>query len=275
MQGFLTLFRKELMRFCKVGLQTIAAPMLSALLYLLIFSHALSGHVAIYPGVAYTSFLVPGLVMMALMQNAFGNSSSSLIQSKVSGNLVFVLLAPLTPLAMYGGYVLSAMVRGIVVGAGVLLVACCFVDVPMRHPLWMLLFALGASGILGTLGLVAAIWAEKFDQIASFQNFLVVPLTFLSGVFYSVHSLPPFWQRPRTPIRSSTWWTVSAMPSSGRPTSIRGCRWASWRRRGCCWRCWPCGCCIAGITCVTEHSVNGAGVFVAPVQYDVLQASGL
>ena len=136
MQGFLTLFRKELMRFCKVGLQTIAAPMLSALLYLLIFSHALSGHVAIYPGVAYTSFLVPGLVMMALMQNAFGNSSSSLIQSKVSGNLVFVLLAPLTPLAMYGGYVLSAMVRGI----------------------------------------------------------LVVPLTFLSGVFYSVHSLPPFWQ---------------------------------------------------------------------------------
>ena len=175
MQGFLTLFRKELMRFCKVGLQTIAAPMLSALLYLLIFSHALSGHVAIYPGVAYTSFLVPGLVMMALMQNAFGNSS-------------------LTPLAMYGGYVLSAMVRGIVVGAGVLLVACCFVDVPMRHPLWMLVFALGASGILGTLGLVAAIWAEKFDQIASFQNFLVVPLTFLSGVFYSVHSLPPFWQ---------------------------------------------------------------------------------
>lgn len=194
MQGFLTLFRKELMRFCKVGLQTIAAPMLSALLYLLIFSHALSGHVAIYPGVAYTSFLVPGLVMMALMQNAFGNSSSSFIQSKVSGNLVFVLLAPLTPLAMYGGYVLSAMVRGLVVGAGVLLVACCFVDVPMRHPLWMLVFALGASGILGTLGLAAAIWAEKFDQIASFQNFLVVPLTFLSGVFYSVHSLPPFWQ---------------------------------------------------------------------------------
>ncbi len=183
MQGFLTLFRKELMRFCKVGLQTIAAPMLSALLYLLIFSHALSGHVAIYPGVAYTSFLVPGLVMMALMQNAFGNSSSSFIQSKVSGNLVFVLLAPLTPLAMYGGYVLSAMVRGIVVGAGVLLVACCFVDVPMRHPLWMLVFALGASGILGTLGLAAAIWAEKFDQIASFQNFVVVPLTFLSGVF--------------------------------------------------------------------------------------------
>ena len=194
MQGFLTLFRKELMRFCKVGLQTIAAPMLSALLYLLIFSHALSGHVAIYPGVAYTSFLVPGLVMMALMQNAFANASSSLIQSKVSGNLVFMLLAPLRPLAIYGGYVLAAMARGIVVGLGVLLVAVLFVEVPLQHPVWMLVFALGASGILGTLGLVAAIWAEKYDQIASFQNFLVVPLTFLSGVFYSVHSLPPFWQ---------------------------------------------------------------------------------
>lgn len=194
MNGFLTLLHKELMRFYKVSLQTIAAPMMSALLYLLIFSHALSGRVAIYPGVGYTSFLVPGLVMMALMQNAFGNSSSSLIQSKVSGNLVFMLLAPLRPVAIYGGYVLAAMVRGIVVGTGVLLVALCFVEVPLQHPLWMLLFALGASGILGTLGMVAAIWAEKYDQIASFQNFLVVPLTFLSGVFYSVHSLPPFWQ---------------------------------------------------------------------------------
>jgi len=194
MNGFLTLLHKELMRFYKVSLQTIAAPMMSALLYLLIFSHALSGRVAIYPGVAYTSFLVPGLVMMALMQNAFANASSSLIQSKVSGNLVFMLLAPLRPLAIYGGYVLAAMARGIVVGLGVLLVAVLFVEVPLQHPVWMLVFALGASGILGTLGLVAAIWAEKYDQIASFQNFLVVPLTFLSGVFYSVHSLPPFWQ---------------------------------------------------------------------------------
>lgn len=194
MQGFLTLFRKEMLRFYKVGLQTIAAPMLSALLYLLVFAHALSGRVAIYPGVSYTSFLVPGLVMMALMQNAFGNSSSSLIQSKVSGNLVFLLLAPVTPLAMYGGYVLSAMVRGVLVGAGVFLVAWLFVDVSLRHPIWMLVFALGASAIMGTLGLVAAIWAEKFDQIASFQYFLVAPLTFLSGVFYSVNSLPPFWK---------------------------------------------------------------------------------
>lgn len=194
MDGFLTLFRKELLRFWKVGFQTVAAPVLSSLLYLLIFSHALSGRVDIYPGVAYTSFLVPGLVMMTLMQNAFANASSSLIQSKVTGNLVFVLLAPLTPLAMYGGYVLSAIVRGLVVGLGVLLVALCFVEVPMHQPLWVLMFALAAAGIMGTLGLVSGIWAEKFDQIAAFQNFLVMPLTFLSGVFYSVHSLPPFWQ---------------------------------------------------------------------------------
>lgn len=193
MNGFLTLFRKELLRFWKVAFQTVAAPVLSALLYLLIFSHALSGRVEVFPGVAYTSFLVPGLVMMALLQNAFANASSSLIQSKVSGNLVFVLLAPLTPLAMYAGYALSAMVRGLVVGLGVLLVTVFFHDVHIQKPLWALVFALAGSGIMGTLGLLAGIWAEKFDQIAAFQNFLITPLTFLSGVFYSVHSLPPFW----------------------------------------------------------------------------------
>ncbi|MDO4905765.1 MAG: ABC transporter permease [Lautropia sp.] len=194
MDGFLALFRKELLRFVKVGFQTVAAPVLSALLYLLIFSHALSGRVEVYPGIAYASFLVPGLVMMALLQNAFANSSSSLIQSKVTGNLVFVLLAPLSPWAMYGGYVLSALVRGLVVGLGVLLVTVFFQGLTLEQPLWALIFAILGAGIMGTLGLLAGIWAEKFDQIAAFQNFLIMPLTFLSGVFYSVHSLPPFWQ---------------------------------------------------------------------------------
>ncbi len=194
MEGFLALFRKELMRFVKVGFQTVAAPVLSALLYLLIFSHALTGRIEVYPGVGYASFLVPGLVMMSLLQNAFANSSSSLIQSKVTGNLVFVLLAPLSPWAMYGGYVLSAMVRGLVVGLGVLLVTTMFIGLSLAHPLWALVFAILGAGILGTFGLLAGIWAEKFDQIAAFQNFLIMPLTFLSGVFYSVHSLPPFWQ---------------------------------------------------------------------------------
>lgn len=194
MEGFRTLFRKELLRFWKVGFQTVAAPVLSALLYLLIFSHALSGRIDIYPGVAYANFLVPGLVMMALLQNAFANSSSSLIQSKVTGNIVFVLLAPLTPWAMYGGYVLAAMVRGLVVGFGVLLVTSLFMGWSLEKPLWALAFAVLGAGILATFGLLAGIWAEKFDQIAAFQNFLIMPLTFLSGVFYSVHSLPAFWQ---------------------------------------------------------------------------------
>jgi ABC-2 type transport system permease protein len=195
--GWLTLLKKELLRFWKVSFQTIAAPVLTSLLYLLIFSHVLASHVAVYDGrVGYTAFLVPGLVMMSVLQNAFANSSSSLIQSKITGNLIFVLLPPLSPLEMFGAYVAGAMVRGLVVGAGVFAVTLGFAPsiLAMPHPLWALAFALAGSAILGTLGLIAGIWADKFDQLAAFQNFVVVPLTFLSGVFYSIHSLPPFWQ---------------------------------------------------------------------------------
>ena len=193
--GWLTLLYKELLRFWKVSFQTILAPVLAALLYLLIFSHVLESHVSVFDGrVRYTAFLVPGLVMMSVLQNAFANSSSSLIQSKITGNLIFVLLPPLSPLDMYAAYVLGAMLRGIVVGAGVLAVTIWFVPLSLEHPLWALVFALLGSAILGTLGLIAGIWADKFDQLAAFQNFLILPLTFLSGVFYSIHTLPPFWQ---------------------------------------------------------------------------------
>jgi ABC-2 type transport system permease protein len=194
MTGFSTLFYKELLRFWKVSFQTILAPVLTALLYLLIFSHVLEGHVQVYPGVRYTAFLVPGLVMMSLLQNSFSNSSSSLIQSKVTGNIVFVLLPPLSHLEFFGAYVLAAAVRGMVVGAGVLVVTVFFVPLSIHNPLWILAFAAGGAGILGALGIIAGIWADKFDQLAAFQNFVIVPLTFLSGVFYSIHSLPPFWQ---------------------------------------------------------------------------------
>ncbi len=195
--GWLTLLHKELLRFWKVSFQTIAAPVLTSLLYLLIFSHALAAHVAVFDGrVGYTAFLVPGLVMMAVLQNAFANSSSSLIQSKVTGNLIFVLLTPLSPLELFGAYVVGAMVRGITVGLGVLAVTVWFAPslLAMPHPLWALAFAILGSAILGTMGLVAGIAADKFDQLAAFQNFIIMPLTFLSGVFYSIHSLPPFWQ---------------------------------------------------------------------------------
>jgi ABC-2 type transport system permease protein len=197
-RGWPTLLHKELLRFWKVSFQTILAPVLTALLYLLIFSHVLESHVSVYGGrVAYTAFLVPGLIMMAVLQNSFANSSSSLVQSKITGNLIFVLLPPLSPLDLYIAYVLGAMTRGLIVGVGVFAVTLLFVPslLAMPHPLWALAFAVLGSAILGTLGLVAGIWADKFDQLAAFQNFAIVPLTFLSGVFYSIHSLPPFWQR--------------------------------------------------------------------------------
>ena len=192
--GFRTLVYKETLRFYKVATQTIAAPILTAMLYLLIFGHVLSGRVEVYPGVTYTAFLVPGLVMMSVLQNAFANSSSSLIQSKITGNLVFVLLTPLSHWEIFSAYVLASMARGITVGFGVFAVTAWFAHLSFTAPLWILVFALLGAAILGTMGLIAGIWAEKFDQLAAFQNFLIVPLTFLAGVFYSIHSLPPFWQ---------------------------------------------------------------------------------
>ena len=192
--GFVTLFLKEVMRFWKVSFQTVAAPVLSALLFLVIFSHALSGRVEAYPGVAYTQFLVPGLAMMSMLQNAFANASSSLIQSKITGNIVFILLAPLTPVDLFAAYLAAAMVRAVVVGAGVVLAVAWMVPVPFPNLLWLAAFTVAGVGILGVLGIVAGLWAEKFDQLAAFQNFLILPLTFLSGVFYSIHSLPAFWQ---------------------------------------------------------------------------------
>jgi ABC-2 type transport system permease protein len=192
--GFRTLVYKETLRFWKVATQTIAAPILTAMLYLLIFGHVLEGRVTVYQDVNYTSFLIPGLVMMSVLQNSFANSSSSLIQSKITGNLVFVLLTPLSHWEIFSAYVIAAMVRGIVVGLGVFLVTTWFAHLSFAAPLWIIVFALLGAAILGTMGLIAGVWAEKFDQLAAFQNFLIVPLTFLAGVFYSIHSLPPVWQ---------------------------------------------------------------------------------
>ena len=190
-----TLFRKEVLRFWKVSFQTVAAPVLTALLYLLIFGHVLEDHVKVYEAVSYTSFLVPGLVMMSVLQNAFANSSSSLIQSKITGNLVFLLVAPLSHWAWFVAYAGASVVRGLVVGAGVLAVTAGFAHLRLAEPLWVLVFALLGAGMLGTLGLIAGLWAEKFDQLAAFQNFIIMPMTFLSGVFHSVHSLPGIWQQ--------------------------------------------------------------------------------
>ncbi len=192
--GFRTLLYKELLRFWKVVLQTVAAPVLTVLLYLLVFGQVLEGHIEAFPGVRYTTFLVPGLMMMAVLQNAFANSSSSLIQSKMAGHLVFILVSPLSHVELFGAFVLAAVVRGLLVGVGVLAVAALFVPLSLHSIAWLVVFAVLGAAVLGTLGLIAALWADDFDKLAGFQNFVVVPLTFLSGVFYSIHSLPPFWQ---------------------------------------------------------------------------------
>jgi ABC-2 type transport system permease protein len=191
--GARTLFYKEVLRFWKVGFQTVAAPVLTAMMYLLIFGHVMQGRVEVYPGVGYTSFLIPGLVMMSVLQNSFANSSSSLVQSKITGNLVFLMLSPLSHWAWFVAYVGASMVRGLVVGLGVFLVTIWFAPPAFAQPLWILVFMVLGSGMLGALGLIAGLWADKFDQMAGFQNFIIMPMTFLSGVFYSVHSLPTFW----------------------------------------------------------------------------------
>ena len=195
MTGWQTLFYKEVLRFWKVSFQTIAAPVLTAVLYMLIFGHVLESHVTVYDGVSYTAFLVPGLVMMSVLQNAFANSSSSLIQSKIMGNLVFVLLTPLSHWSWFFAYVASSMTRGLAVGCGVFLVTGLFTPLAYTAPVWIVVFAVLCAALLGALGVVAGLWAEKFDQLAAFQNFVIMPMTFLSGVFYSIHSLPNFWQQ--------------------------------------------------------------------------------
>ena len=194
MEGFKTLLYKECLRFWKVGFQTVLSPVLTAVLYLLIFGHVLEDHVQPYPGVSYTAFLVPGLVMMTVLQNAFANSSSSLIQSKITGNIVFVLLPPISYREFYAAYVIAAVLRGAMCGVGVLLAALPFASFDIAQPGWIVAFALIGGAFLASLGVIAGIWADKFDQLAAFQNFLIMPLTMLSGVFYSIHSLPAFWQ---------------------------------------------------------------------------------
>lgn len=192
--GCYTLLKKEVLRFWKVGFQTLSAPILTALLYQLIFAQVMKGRPDILPGVSYTAFLIPGLAMMSMLQNAFANSSSSLIQSRITGNLIFILLPPLGTAAFFCAYVGASILRGLMVGIGVIAVTAFF-GLPIPHHLgWIIIFALLGCAIMGMFGLLAGIVAEKFDQLAAFQNFLIMPLTFLSGVFYSINSLPSFWR---------------------------------------------------------------------------------
>ena len=193
-RGFFTLLKKEVMRFWSVLGQTVSAPVLTALLYLLVFAQALQGRlVAGYDGVSYTQFLLPGLIMMTVLQNSFANTSSSLAQSKVNGNIVFLLMAPLGPWEFFFAYVGAALFRALLVAVAMLVVAMPFVQLPMNAPLALLAMFLLAGASLAVLGIIAGVVATKFDHLAAFSNFIITPLSFLSGVFYSVHSLPPIW----------------------------------------------------------------------------------
>jgi len=193
--GFLALFIKEVRRFYSVVVQTIFAPIVSTLLYLLVFGTVIESQIETYSGLSYSQFLIPGLVMMAILQNAFSNTSSSLIQSKMHGNLTFALLSPISPFEFYLAFVAASIVRGLAVGLGILVVGFIGFDLTWQQPLWIIIFAILSAAMMGGLGMLAGILSDKYDQLAAFQNFIIMPLTFLSGVFYSIHALPDFWQQ--------------------------------------------------------------------------------
>lgn len=192
--GFYTLVYKELLRFYKVPVQTVLAPIVTSLLYLLVFSQI--WHVGLAPELKlhFLQFLIPGLMMMSILQNAFANASSSLVQAKIIGHIIFLLLSPLSNFAIYLAYIISAMLRGLAVGVGFMLIAALFIDLPFYNPLWIIWFAIMSGLILGAFGVVVGILADRFDEMAVYQNFVILPLSFLSGVFYSVKDLPVFWQ---------------------------------------------------------------------------------
>jgi ABC-2 type transport system permease protein len=195
MLGFLTLCKKEINRFMSVSVQTIFAPLVSTLLYLLIFGQVISSESSGFEHVSYNTFLLPGLIMMTMLQNAFSNSSSSLIQSKMYGNLDLLLLSPLSATEIFLAFIIGAIARGMLVGIAIALVSHFWIPFVWINPFWLLSFALLTTFVLGAMGFLAGLWADKYDKLAAFQNFVILPLTFLSGVFYSVSALPAFWQQ--------------------------------------------------------------------------------
>lgn len=191
---FLTLLGKEITRFTKVWLHTLLAPVLTGGLYLFVFGEALSTHLPVYEGVSYTAFIIPGLIMMTVLQNAFSNTASSFIQSKISGNLVFILLPSIPGPAVAAAYIGASFVRSMIAGIGLYVLCAIWASPPLREPFLVLSFAFFGAMIMAALGLITALWAEKYDQMGAVMNFVIMPLTFLSGVFYSIDSLPPVWR---------------------------------------------------------------------------------
>lgn len=188
--GFRTLFWKEIRRFLRVPGQTLVSPLITTTLYFVIFGVSLGADLRQVHGVPYARFIVPGLVMLGVISNSFLNTSSSLFVSKIQGTVVDLLVAPISYVETVVAFVLAAMVRGIFVGVAMWVVAALFTGFSVAHPLWALVFLLLVSSFFGALGLIVAIWADKFEQINLVPTFVITPLTFLGGVFYSVDRLP-------------------------------------------------------------------------------------
>lgn len=192
--SFYTLFIKEINRFWKVKLQTLFAPVSNSLLYLIIFSSILKEqHSQISSNISTISFLIPGLIMMSMLQNAFANSASSLIQSKVTGNIIFILLPPINITSFFLAFVCAGAVRGFLVGIISFAIIFWFGTKDLFNIWWIIYFTIISCAFMSILGLLSGIICEKYDQMMLFQNFIIVPLTFLSGTFYSIKSLPTFW----------------------------------------------------------------------------------
>ncbi len=192
--GLYTLVVREVGRFIKVYSQTIVAPVVTTFLFYTVFALAFDGQHRMIGDIPFLEFLAPGLIMMAMAQNAFSNSSSSLIIAKIQGNIVDVLMPPLSDFEIFIGFLIGGLLRGLCVGLASLLVIVPFLDLSVHSMGALVLFTVLGNLLMATLGITAGIWAEKFDHIAAFTNFFVTPLTFLSGTFYTLESLPPFWQ---------------------------------------------------------------------------------
>jgi len=204
MTGYLSLTKKELYRFLSIWVQTLIGPFTTALLYQLIFGHQFAEVKIGITGVTYTMFLIPGLVIMQVLLNAFGNGSSSFIQSKYTGNIIYILMAPITPFAIYSAYLTAAIIRGILVGMTIYIGIALFskfilpignIFILPKAPLALVFFLVVGSSVTAGLGLIAGILCEKFDQLAGFQSFIMVPLVYLAGVFFNPMGLSGIWQR--------------------------------------------------------------------------------
>lgn len=191
--GFRTLLAKETRRFLRVPGQTLAQPIVTTALYFLVFGYALGGRVREVDGVSYSRFIVPGLMLLGLSQNAFLNTSSSMFIAKMQGTIVDLLVAPLGVVDLLLAFILAAIVRGMMVGGIVWVISALFTGFSVSHPLWVLLFGVLVGATFGLVGLAVAIWSDKFEQLNIVPTFIITPLTFLGGVFYSANMLPPPW----------------------------------------------------------------------------------